>query len=695
MNRRLVPTARPARRRAWTAPVLLCVAAASASGADAPPPSPPAPPPVEALPDVLVQDSLRTPVLGASPVGPVSVLESVQPVGTLSGARLRERAAGSLGATLAAEPGVSSSGFAPGAGRPVLRGVGGDRIRVIENGVGTLDVAGISDDHAVPIDAASVDSLEILHGPSTLRYGANAIGGTVVAHDGRIPRRAVGRRLTGRVGGAYGSADDERSGALALAGQIECFSWRLAAFARETADLDVPGLAKSRRLLEEEGNPSGAGEARDTLPNSWAKASGGSVGGAQTTDSGFAGASISWFDTEYGLPNEADVRIDLSRLRLDVAGRRDAPFAGFRSISWDLAFVDYEHTEHEDEEAGTVFRQQAFEGRVELAHDPWGCVTGAFGVMGSYADLEVVGEEALLPRARTTTLAAFATERVPLSACLELEVGLRCDVTDLDATARETFVAPSASAGLRLRTSPSTVFALSIAYASRAPTAFELYADGAHVATGAYEVGDPDLRLERSLGADLSFRTDGPRVSASTTVFAQRYLNFLALVPTGATDLGSGLPVFAYREHDAALLGAEAKVVFHLSCDPCRALDLELVADAVRAENLDLDEPLPRVPPFRFGGGLVYRTPTFSARVDVQHALEQDRVAAFERRTDGWTRLDASVSKSIDLAWGTTATLRLTATNLLDEEIRHHTSFTKDVAPERGRSLRIGLELDF
>lgn len=695
MNRRLVPTARSARPARWILPAALCAAHASAFAADAPPPPAPVQSPVEVLPDVVVEDSLRTPVLGVSPLGPVTVLESLQPVGTLSGARLRERAAGSLGATLSGEPGVTTSGFAPGAGRPVLRGVGGDRVRVIENGVGTLDVAGISDDHAVPIDPGSLDRLEILHGPSTLRYGANAIGGTVVAHDGRIPRRPVGRRITGRVAGAFGSADDERSGSLGLAGQIECFSWRLMAFARETADLDVPGLAKSRRLLDEEGNPSGAGEARGTLPNSWARASGGSVGGAHTTDAGFSGASISWFDTEYGLPNEAEVHVDLSRFRLDVAGRRDDPFAGFHAISWDLAYVDYEHTEYEGDEAGTVFRQQAFEGRVELSHRPWGGLTGAFGLMGAVADLDVAGEEALLPEARTTALAAFVTERVPLSGCLDLEFGARCDVTDVDATARESFVAPSVSAGLRWRAGPSTVLALSVAYASRAPTAFELYADGPHVATGAYEVGDPDLRLERSLGADLSLRTEGPRGSASVTVFGQRYLNFLALVPTGATDFDSGLPIFSYRAHEASLVGAEARLVHHLVCDPCRTLDLEVVADAVHAENLDLDEPLPRVPPLRFGGGVVYRTPALTARVDVLHALAQDRVAAFERRTDGWTRLDASIARTLDLPYGTTATLRLTATNLLDEEIRHHASFTKDVAPERGRSLRLGLELDF
>lgn len=672
--------------------------------ADAPPPAaPPAAPParpaspadVEVLPDVYVTDSLRTPVRSASPIGPVTALESLQPVGTVSGERLRATAEASLGATLLREPGVTNSGFAPGAGRPVIRGQGGDRVRVLENGVSTLDVAGLSDDHAVPVDPSSIERVEVVRGPATLRYGSNAIGGLVYLDDGRIPEAPVGQVVAGRVGGGWGSADEQRAGFAALRGQTGCFSWQARGFARESEDLDIPGFAKSQRLLDEEGNPSGAGEARDTLPNSYAKAAGGSVGGAYTVDRGFFGASVDWFDTDYGLPNEPDVHIELDRLRLDTRGRWDAPFGGARSIAWAVGYADYEHTEFEGPDAGTIFEQQAIEGRVEVAHAPWGCWEGAIGLQGAYADLSITGDEALLPFAKTTSFAVFVTERRPLSGCLDLELGARAEGTDVDSVGQETFFAPSLSAGLRWHPTSSTVWALSAAYASRAPTASELYADGPHIATETYEVGDPNLDLERSVGVDLSYRTDGPRVSASATVFYQRYLAYIALEPTGVVDVGSGLEIFDYVGHEAEFLGAEAKVVFHVLGDATCGLDVEALADAVRAQDLDLDDPLPRIAPFRVGGAVVWRSPTLSARVDLQHAFEQDRTAAFELPTDAYTRLDASIAYRFGLPCDRGLTLRLTGTNLLDEEIRLHSSFTKDVAPERGRSLEVSVEFDF
>jgi len=643
----------------------------------------------------LVTDTLRSPVRSASPLGPVTALESIQPVGTVSGDRLRAAAEPSLGATLLREPGVTNSGFAPGAGRPVIRGQGGDRVRVLEGGVSTLDVAGLSDDHAVPVDPTSVERVEILRGPATLRYGANAIGGTVYLEDGRIPEAPVGQVVAGRIGGGWGSADEQRAGFAALRGQTGCFSWQARGFARESEDLDIPGFAKSRRLLAEEGNPSGAGEARGTLPNSYAKAAGGSVGAAYTGDRGFVGAAIDVFDTAYGLPNEPDVHIELNRVRVDTRGRWDAPWAGARSIAWAVGYADYAHTEFEGAEAGTIFEQQAVEGRVEVTHNPWGCWEGAVGLQGGYADLSIAGEEALLPTAKTTSLAIFVTERVPLSAGVDLELGARAEGTDVDAVGHETFFAPSVSAGLRWQPSATTVWALSAAYASRAPTPSELYADGAHVATETYEVGDPDLGLERSIGVDLSYRTDGPRVSASATAYAQHYLNYLTLVPTGVVDGGSGLEIFDSVEHQADFLGFEAKVVVHVLGDAACGLDVEFLGDAVHAENLDLHDPLPRIPPFRVGGGVVWRSPSLSARVDLQHSFEQDRVAAFELPTDAFTRLDASVAYTFGAGGDRSLTLRLTGTNLLDEEIRLHSSFTKDVAPERGRSLEVSLEFDF
>jgi iron complex outermembrane receptor protein len=647
------------------------------------------------LPDVIVTDTLRQPVTSASPIGPVPVLETTQPVGTLSGERLRYRTQGTLGATLGREPGVSSSGFGPGAARPVIRGQGGERIRILENGTGSLDVSGLSDDHAVAVDPSSVARLEVLRGPATLRYGSNAIGGLVYVHDGRVPEAAIGRRLTGRAGGAIGSADEERSGFAALSGQSGSWNWRVSGFARETDDVEIPGLAKSKRLLEEEGNPSGIGEARDVLPNSYAEAWGGSVGASYVVPRGFVGAAFSAFTTDYGVPNEPEVHIELERVRIDARGRWSSPLRGIERVSWDAAYADYEHTEFEGAEEGTIFEQRAVEGRIELVHCDWGCWKGAFGAQGSHTDLEVTGEEALLPHAKTTVAAVFAEERYVLSRGWTLQLGARYEHTGIESVDDATFDAGSASVGLLWRPSPTTSWALSGAYASRAPTAVELYADGPHVATETFEVGDPDLGLERSVGFDLSYRVDACRVSASVTGYWHRYLEYIALLPTGDVDVDSGLEIFEYVGHEAELYGLEGRAVLHVWRGHDRGVDVEATGDWVHARDLDADAPLPRIPPVRLGAGVVYRDPRWTVRADVQHAFEQERTAEFELDTDAYTLLGAGVAYTWEWGCGRRVTASLTGTNLLDEEVRLHTSFTKDLAPERGRSLRFALEFEF
>jgi iron complex outermembrane receptor protein len=623
------------------------------------------------------------------------LIEAPQAVGTVEKEDLAYRARGTLGDTVSREPGVSTSSFGPGAGRPLIRGQGGERIRVLESGTGSLDVSGISDDHAVPVGPTGLRRVEVLRGPATLRYGARAIGGVVYTEDGRVPEEAHPRAFGGRAGGALGSADDERSGYITVDARSGPWSWRASGFGRRTEDIEIPGFAKSRRQLEAEGNPAGVGEPHGTLPNSYARAYGGSVGVSRVGPRGFVGAAFSAFQTDYGVPNEPDVHIELERYRLDARGRLRYPVAGFESAAWDLAFAHYEHTEFEGADVGTVFEQDAFEGRTEWAHCRWGCVEGAVGLHGSYADLQVTGDEAILPQARTGTGGLFVTERVRWSPQWTLEVGGRYDFTTIDSVENDAFHAFSLAAGLVWSPTRNTSVALSTAYTTRAPTAFELFANGPHVATETFEVGDPDLGLERAFGADLSVRHDGRLVTASVTAFLQHYPSYVGLDDTGLVDAGSGLPIFAYRETEAALYGVEGEAAIHAWRGRGRGVDVLLLGDTVHATDLDTDAPLPRIPPLRLGAGLVYRDARWTARVDWLHAFAQHRTAPNELATDGYDSLDAGISYALPLGCGRSATLRLVGTNLLDEEIRHHTSFIKDLAPERGRSLRLSVEVEF
>ncbi|MFM8979473.1 MAG: TonB-dependent receptor [Planctomycetia bacterium] len=706
------PSPRPARRvirvlaRAACLPALLLGLAAPAARADeaAPAPTPPPPAPARPLPPPpadLDVDTLPERLI-APPAGqPVRALggrvaaQQVEPASVLDTPALDLLRAGSLGAMLAAQPGVSATAFAPGASRPVLRGLSGERIRVLEGGVGTLDVAGLSDDHAVPVDPFALRRVEVLRGPAALRYGPRAVGGVVWTDDGRVPEGALGRPLAVRAGAAAGSADDERSAFAQVQGQVQAWRWRVAAFTHDTGDLRIPGFAKSQALLDAEGNAGGAGEPRGVLPGSSAEAHGASVGGARLlAGGGVLGGALTWFETRYGLPQEEGVEIDLQRLRLDARGRHATPLRGWRELAWSAAFVDYEHVELEGGEEGTRFEQRAAELRAELVRCAGACREGSLGLQLSVHDLEVVGEEAVLPADRTVDAGLFALERWQAGSRLALEGALRVDLRSIQSVQDDTFLAGSASVGALWQAARSTTLGLGLSATQRAPTAYELYADGPHLATGTYEVGDASLGAEQALGVDLTLRHASRRLDLVATLHGERFPRFIALRDTGAADAGSGLPTYAYEAVEARLWGVEVEGAVHLLRCASGGLDLLLQADATRGDDLDRDAPLPRMPPVRLGGGLLWQDGRWTARLTCLRALEQDRLAPGERPSAAFTQLDAA------LAWRPGGSLRgleavLSGTNLLDEEIRLHTSFVKDRVPLAGASLRLTVQVDF
>lgn len=679
----------------WGAPL----AAVEADGAPAPaapvaPPDPPAPAALDAdtLPERLIAPPARLPVRA---LGGRQAADLVEPAGVLTTPALDLLRAGTLGAMLAGQPGVWASAFAPGASRPVLRGLGGERIRVLETGVGTLDVAGLSDDHAVPIDPFALERVEVLRGPAALRYGPRAIGGVASTEDGRVPDGLLGGPLAIRAGVAAADAEHERSAFAEVQGHLLTWRWRAAAFTHHTGDLRIPGLAKSQALLDEEGNPSGAGEQRGVLPGSAVEAQGGSVGVSRLlAGNGMMGGALTWFQTRYGLPQEEGVEIDLQRLRLDARGRHATPWRGWRELSWAAAWVDYEHAELEEGSEGTRFAQQAAELRLDLARCPSPCREGSLGLQVAMHDLEVVGEEAVLPEDRTVDAGLFAVERWQASRRLALEGALRVDLRSIESVQDDGFITGSASVGALWQASRTTSLGLGLAYTQRAPTAYELYADGPHLATSTYEVGDDALGAEQALGADLTLRHASRWVDLVATLHGEQFPRFIALRDTGAVDAGSGLAIHAYEAVQARLWGVELEGSVHLLRRAHGGLDLLLQADATRGEDLDRDEHLPRMPPLRLGGGLLWQDGRWTARFSCLHALEQERLAPGERLTAAWTQLDAT------LAWRAGGSLRgleavLSGTNLLDEEIRQHTSFVKDLVPQQGASVRFTLQVDF
>lgn len=627
-----------------------------------------------------------------------TLFNSAQSVSVLSGIDLDEKARNNLGDTLAEEPGITSSSFGPGAGRPVIRGIGGERIRILENGVGTLDISSVSPDHAVTVESTLVDRVEVVRGPASLLYGTSAVGGVVNVFDNRIAEKMLDKPLSGTAEIRGESVDRTRAGVLSLDAPAGPFVFHFDGFTRRSDDYDIPGFARTAQQREnreiEYPEPQGA------VPFSATESDNITLGTSYIFDKGFVGAAVSEFNTTYGVPNgEPDVSVDARRQRVDVrAGVRETG-AFVESLTTRMGIVDYDHTEYEGSEAGTKFRQNGFDGRVDLTHREVASVRGAWGLQLQDASFEAIGEEAFQPPTDTTTYSIFGLEELMVSDTLTFQLGGRYDwnraatngfevggVDDLDVDLN-TF---SQSAGAVWDFMPDYALALSVARTERAPTGQELFANGPHVATGAYEIGDADLGIERSLGTDLTVRKKEGFVRGFFGAFYNRFSDFITLNPTGAEE--DELPVYAFQAVDADFYGLESQVALFLVDRPGEELSFDIQPDYVWAQDRDNDDSLPRITPFRVKlGTTYYNKELLRARLELQQVFSQNRTAEFETSTDGYTMLNIYLSKEL----GDNIELFLRGTNLLSEKARNHVSFIKDVAPLPGASAMAGLRVRF
>lgn len=639
-----------------------------------------------------------------------TLFQQVQPATVLKGQNLLLKLQPTLGETLNSEPGVSSTSFGPGASRPVVRGLGEDRVRVLQNGTSILDVSNVSPDHAVAVDPLTVHSVEVVRGPATLLYGPNTIGGVVNVIDDRIPQeRFTGTYPTGKIETRVGSADDLLSNAGAITWGKGPVVFHLDLFDRDTNDIRIPGAARSEGLRKKEPLPAGETEARDSLPNSATSSTGAGLGGSYIWDKGFLGFAYSGVNSNYGTVAEPDVTIDLRQRRWDMRGAVYQPAPWIKEVDFKFGYSDYDHTEFEGKEVGTKFLIQGYDGRLELLHEKIGMLEGAFGIESQQSEFSALGSEAFLPVVQNMVNSVFFFEELPLDK-LRLQFGARYDHQSNETEAnsnfgpslQKEFNAFSTSTGIVYNPVEDYAVALSLAYTQRPPTYVELFAGGPHVATGTYEIGDKGLGTEDSLSLDLSVRKRAGRVTGSVGGFYYRFNDFVSLQPTGKDDAESKLPIYAYQPIGANFYGAEMETTFHLldevkadspaTTDP--QLDLILRADYVHAENRASGEPIPRIPPFRLGATLDYTKGPFDARLEGQYAANQNRHADDELPTDGYFLVNASLSYEL-VYENVTTTFFLKGCNLTNEEARQSTSFIKDIAPVAGRGIVAGIRTEF
>lgn len=624
-----------------------------------------------------------------------SRIESLQGAALLDRDEIVATLNGGLGDTLDAQPGIATTFFGAGASRPIIRGLGEDRVRVLQNGIGAIDASTASPDHAVTSDGLDAERIEVLRGAAALAYGGNAIGGVVNVIDQSIPTRAIdGLRFQGLA--AYSSVDSGRQGAGELGFGAGPLAFRIGAAAREADAYDTP-----------------LGEA----PNQWTSARAYNGGAALVGGWGFAGLAVKRTQDEYGLlPEDASSpggHIELEQTRIETRGDFRVAAGPFDRLDYGFQRSDYEHTEFEGDGApGTTFTSEGWEARFE-AHHGGDKLQGALGVQLSDVDFAAFGEEAFITPTTTRDTGVFVIERLDLGGW-GLEGGARLERRELDNAAfgsRE-FDSASLSLGAFVRPAEGWFIAATLARTERAPTAIELFSEGPHLATANYEVGDPDIGQETALSFELSTRYQNDRFSFESNLFAMDFEDYIALVATGDVfwfDEGAGtegffppdpipldaetLPVFAFVQQDATFVGGEISARARLFDAGGFAVFGDAALDWVNASFSGGGHP-PRIPPRTLTLGLEAESANWTARVEGVDVADQDRLAEFETPTQGYTFLNASLAFRPGGEAGPW-TIRLDGRNLTDEVGRVHSSFLKDELPLPGRNLRLTLTADF
>jgi iron complex outermembrane receptor protein len=640
---------------------------------------------------------------------PRSLSELATPADVLSGQELQVQEQRTLGETLSREPGISSTYFGPNASRPIIRGQGGEHIRILNNGLSLLDASGTSVDHAVSLDPITLKRLEIVRGPAALLYGPTAVGGVVNAIDGRIPDVAL-EGVTTQLEPRWNSASSEWGGAGVMEGGHDGFNFHLDGVGRDTKDIVIPGFARSAQLRALDPLPPGEREAKGRLPNSDSATQAGAGGFSYVWDQGYFGFSPSWYHSNYGTVAEPDVSINLKQARLDFAGGIGPLIPYIASIKAKMGLTDYKHTEFEGETPGTVFKNSGWNGRIDAIHDPLGPFEGAFGIETVGFDFSALGEEAFLPKTTNRITSGFLFEEV-VHGPFRFQLGGRFDISSSDAKsdphfgpgASRSFATGSGGAGVVYEPVQTWPLGFSVNYTSRAPNYQELYANGPHLATNAFERGNRDLTVEHSVGLDLSARKTAGRVTGFLTLFYNHFDGYITLEPTPERVPfdGGTLPVFDYRNVPANFMGGELGSTIRLLDRAPHTLDLQVGADYVYTVDRDTGRGLPFIPPLRFRSGLVYGWERLQAGVELVHANSQKRLAPggsptspTSIPTDGYTLLNMYLAYNITsgpVRWD----LLLKGNNLNNAEAREATSFLKDIAPLPGVGISGGLRATF
>lgn len=645
-------------------------------------------------------------VVTANPLNRNS-LEMTQAVSVLAGEALESAKGGNIGETLSEQVGIHNAGFGAAAGRPVIRGLGGKRVRSLESGVGSMDLGDLSPDHAVTIEPLLADRIEVIRGPATLLYGGGAIGGVVNVIDGRIPEHRM-NDFSAALELRGSSVDSGKAGTVRMDMPVGDFAVHVDGFRRNHHDYQLPEGAVELHTGE---------ELEEVLHNSSSETRGGAAGFSWQKNDLLAGFAISEYQSLYGVPGHAHgedhgeehdeehkdehgeeheeeaVRIDMKAKRIQSLLRYESKSL-LQQLEWRFASVDYQHREIEDDKVSTFFESEDFDSRLVMNLAPVMGWSSVAGWQMTSKDLQVTGEEAFIPDNKTTQNGLFMLLEKPI-ANLRLEAGFRFDRQKTEAVGMPTHESDhsSISFGWSHKLADGWRWRGQFSRAGRMPGVQELFANGPHVAMQIYEIGNSGLANETSSNMDLGLDWHGKKTEFHLDLFKNRIDHYISLAATG--DEEEGFPVYEWQARDADFQGMELTLDYELSAKdhPLGAMTLGFDADRIEATYRDSGN-VPRIPPMRAGVRVNWEKDRWFANMALKRYFTQDHTADFEEPTPAFTMLNASASYIMPLAayemeWF------FKGKNLLDADARNHSSVVKDFVPMPGRGFELGLRMFF
>ena len=695
---------------------------------------------------VLLHVHLEELVISAGPTA-LTRSELVNPVNVVTGNDLIESDGLSLGESLKNQPGIASTYFGPGASRPIIGGVGGSRVKILQNGLDIGDVSDQSEDHAVGADAFDAERIEIIRGPAALLYGSDITGGVVNVLDNVVPNERPVNRIEGSVLGRGGLGSNERGGSGRLTGAFGNIVWRASGLLRETGDVSTPAFDPESMHEEHHDDEHHDDEHHDDerdhetpelvdfIENSSTSLGRGSFGMSWLGKRGYVGAAVNYHNSDYGVPGHAHahgahedehdehedhdehdehdehdghdehggggVSIDLNSVTYDVEGAYRFGGGIIEGLRFRVGIADYRHSELEHLESGSsavglVYDNNQWEGRLELDHSLSNSAKGVAGIQMKRRDLKPTptgSHESFLPATLSTQVGVFALERIDLGSLrLEFSGRMHWLSHNPDGRTPRSFSSLSLGGGANYEVGENLAFSLSLARAAKSPSTTELYAAGLHTGIRSIDIGNENLEVEVTNNATFSSFIHSAWARVTLTGYMNQSNNFIYHALTGALE--DGIPVLQAAQSDARIAGLEVDADIELFHREHTHVILGLTGDYINGQLISEGEHLPRIPPLRLKASLEYRVNSFVTSLSVKRIASQEDVFSTEEETDGYTMIDAKVRYRRTIG-STVQSISLQGLNLGNTLARAHTSFLKESVPLPGRDIRLTYAIHF